>query len=392
MIYRHLTGYIEQRLTQIPAVALIGPRQVGKTTLTKYIQSVSEKESVYLDLESEADLNRLRDAESYLLARRDKLVILDEVQRMPELFPILRSVIDRHRIAGRFLLLGSASPELMTSSAETLAGRVAYVEINPFVYEEVKSVCDWKQLWLRGGYPDALLQNDDPTSFTHRLDLLRTYIERDLPLLGLSAASPARTRNLLRMLAHVHGNTVNYSDLSKSLGSHINMVKNIVGYFENSYIIRLLQPWYLNVSKRLVKSPKVFIRDSGIFHVLSGIENEEELEGFHKKGSSWEGFVLQQIIPLLKPSLEYYFYRTQDGTELDLVLVKGDRPVLGVEVKYSNAPAVNRGNTIAAEDLGGIPLLIVTPGAQEDYDLKPGQSVTSITRLFQHPLLKPWLS
>lgn len=391
LLKRHITEYVRQRMTQIPIVALTGSRQVGKTTLAKYLQSVSERETIYLDLESDEDLNKLSDAEHYLQTRHDKQIIIDEVQRMPDLFPVLRSVIDRDRSNGRFVLLGSASPELLVKSAETLAGRIAYIEVNPFVYPEVRDLVSWKQLWLRGGYPDFLLYGDDAASYANRTDFVRTYIERELPLLGLSGSAVGLSRNLLRMLAHVHGNLLNYSDLSRSLGAHINTVKTIIGYFENSFIVRLLQPWHLNVSKRIVKSPKAYIRDSGIFHAVAGIESAEELEGFNQKGNSWEGFVLQQVISVLKPNMECYFYRTQDGSELDLVLVKGARPVLGIEVKYTNAPSLNRGNTIAAEDLGGIPILIVTPSTAEDYDLKPGQHVTAFARLMQHNLLRPWL-
>jgi predicted AAA+ superfamily ATPase len=391
MLNRSISDYVLQRLSQIPIVALTGPRQVGKTTLAKQIREVIQEETIYLDLESDEDRNKLTDAERYLHARSDKLLIIDEVQRMPELFPVLRSVIDRKRSNGRFILLGSASPELLVRSSETLAGRIAYIEVHPFHFNEVREVASWQKLWLRGGYPDALLHGDDTTSFINRTDLIRTYLERELPMLGLPGSSVALSRNLLRMLGHVHGNLLNYSDLSRSLGVHINTVRNIIIYFENTYLIRLLQPWHFNISKRLVKSPKVYIRDSGIFHALSGIENEEELEGFHQKGASWEGFVIQQIISVLKPTMEYYFYHTQDGSELDLVLVKGSRPVLGIEVKSTNAPKLSRGNTIAAGDLGGIPLLIVTPSVSEDYELKPGQRVTSFDRVLGHEWLEDWV-
>ncbi len=391
ILKRYITDYVRQRLSETPVVALTGPRQVGKTTLAKYILNSLEETAIYLDLESDEDLNKLSDPERYLIAREDKLVAIDEVQRMPELFPVLRSVIDRKRVNGRFMLLGSASPELLAKSAETLAGRIAYIEVNPFNYEEVRGVVSWQKLWLRGGYPDPLLHGTDTASFANRTDLIKTYLERDLPMLGLPSGSVPLSRNLLRMLGHMHGNLLQYSELSRSLGAHINTIKNIIGYFENAFLIRLLQPWHFNISKRLVKSPKVFIRDSGIFHALSGIENEEELEGFSQKGASWEGFVIQQIISVLKPAMECYFYRTQDGSELDLLLVKGSRPVLGIEIKSTNAPKLNRGNTIAAEDLGAIPLLIVTPSVSEDYELKQGQTVTAFPRLLQHEWLREWV-
>lgn len=391
LVNRRISEYVLQRLTQIPIVALLGSRQVGKTTLAKYLQTATEKETIYLDLESDEDLTKLRDAEYYLQSREDKLIIIDEVQRMTELFPVLRSVIDRNRSNGRFILLGSASPELLVKSSETLAGRIAYIEVNPLTFDEVSHVATWKQLWLRGGYPDALLHGDDIASYLNRSDFLKTYIERELPMLGLPGSTVALSRNLLRMVAHIHSNTINYSDLSRSLGSHINTVKNVISYFEHSFITRLLQPYHLNIAKRIVKSPKAYIRDSGIFHVLSGIENEEDLEGFNQKGHSWEGFVIQQIIPLLKPQIEYYFYRTQDGSELDLVLAKGARPVLGIEIKYSNAPTLSKGTFIAAEDLGNIPVLVVTPSVSEDYQPRPGQYVTAFPRLYKHELLRPYL-
>lgn len=391
IIKRHLTGYVLERLSQTPIVALIGSRQVGKTTLARYIQDQIALDSIYLDLESDADMNKLTDAERYLLERPDKLMLIDEVQRMPGLFPILRSVIDRNRSNGRFILLGSASPELMVQSAETLAGRISYIEVFPFNYLEVAGVAGWKTLWLRGGYPDMLLAGTDEGSYANRTALIRTYLERELPLLGLPGASVPLTRNLLRMLGHVHGNMLNYSDLSRSLGVSIQTVKNIIGYLEHAFLIRLLPPWHTNISKRLVKSPKVYISDSGIFHALSGIENEEELEGFHQKGASWEGFVIQQVISVLRPTMECYFYRTQDGAELDLLLVKGSKPVLGIEIKLTNAPKLNRGATVASDDLGGIPILVVTPSVTEDYDLKPGQTVTAFTRLLDHALLAPWV-
>lgn len=379
---RLIANRILERLDHLPAVALLGPRQVGKTTLAGQLRNKIQKESIYLDLESPEDYRKLSNLESYLVDRQDKLLIIDEVQRMPELFPVLRSVIDRRRENTRFMLLGSASPELLARSSETLAGRISYLEINPLVYPEVTGTYSFQQLWLRGGFPDMLMAPNDEISFENRTDFIQTYLERELPLLGLSV-SPIVLRNLLRMLAHVHGNVVNYSDFAKSLGVHVNTVKGYFDYFEHSFIIRRLSPYFVNISKRLVKSPKVFIRDSGLLHAVVGIEQMEDLEGYIKKGNSWEGFVIQQIIAQLKPSVHSYFYRTQDGTELDLVLVKGIVPVVGIEIKYSNAPKITKGTTIASQDLN-LPVLVVTPNLSEDYQLNATTKVTSFGRLFDH--------
>jgi predicted AAA+ superfamily ATPase len=281
------------------------------------------------------------------------------------------------------MLLGSASPELLAKSSETLAGRISYIEVNPFIYPEVSGSYSFQQLWLRGGFPTMLMTQSEEVSFANRLDFIQTYLERELPLLGLSV-SPIMLRNLLRMISHVHGNIINYSDLSKSLGIDVNTVKRYLDFFENSFLIRRLQPYFVNISKRLVKSPKVYIRDSGLLHAVVGIENEEDLEGYIGKGNSWEGFVIQQIIAQLKPSVYPYYYRTQDGSELDLVLVKGLSPVLGIEIKYANAPKITKGTTVASQDLGTLPVLVVTPFATEDYELSPTTKVTDFKRLFTH--------
>lgn len=372
-----------KRLEQTPAIALLGSRQVGKTTLSKQIIDSSNQDAIYIDLESPEDLNKLTQPELYLNERSDKLIVFDEVQRFPELFPILRSVIDRNRINGRFVLLGSASPELMAKSSETLAGRIAYFDIEPFTFNEVENYQSWQKLWLRGGYPNALLSIDDSISFENRIDFIKNYLEIELPALGLRV-SPITLRNLFKMLSQIHGNLINYSDLSRSLGIDVNTVKRYIDFFEYSFIIRRIQPYYLNISKRLVKSPKLYYRDSGILHALAGIQNGEDLESFALKGNSWEGFVIQNIIVNLKSNVSYYFYRTQDGTELDLVLVKGNKPVLGIEVKYSNTPKISKSITLASIDLGNIPVLIVTPSATEDYSLSENVQVTSFERMFSN--------
>lgn len=370
------------RLEQVPAIALLGSRQVGKTTLSKQVMEASLKDAIYLDLESPEDLNKLAQPELYLNERSDKLILIDEVQRFPALFPILRSVIDRDRTNGRFVLLGSASPELMAKSSETLAGRVAYFDVEPFTFNEVEAKQSWQKLWLRGGYPNSLLSSDDAISFENRIDFIKNYLEIELPSLGLRVSS-ITLRNLLKMLSQIHGNLINYSDLSRSLGLDVNTVKRYIDYFEYSFIIRRIQPYFLNISKRLVKSPKLYYRDSGIFHALAGVQDSEDLESFVLKGNSWEGFVIQNIIVNLKSTVSYYFYRTQDGTELDLVLVKGNQPFLGIEVKYSNTPKISKSITLASNDLGNIPVLVITPSATEDYYLSEKVQVTSFERMFR---------
>lgn len=382
-LHRVISSSIIRYLDNFPCVALLGPRQVGKTTTVKMLQAQIQKESIYLDLESEEDVQKLIYAEQYFNERQDKLIIIDEIQRNPQLFPLLRSVIDKKRTNGRFILLGSASPELLAKSSETLAGRIAYLEMHPFIYAEISNQYIFEGLWLKGGFPNIFLQQDLALSFEMKLQFIQTYLERELPILGLSA-SPVLLKNLLRMIAHAQAQIVNYSEISKALGVEVNTIKRYLDYFENAFLIRRLQPYFTNSKKRIVKSPKIFIRDTGILHALFNIENKEDLDGFIGKGSSWESFVIQQIIALLKSGVSPYFYRTQDGTELDLVLVKGIQPVLGIEIKLSNAPTLTKGLTIASQDLEGIPILVVTHSVSEDYESNSNIRVTSFERVFDH--------
>lgn len=382
-LHRVIFSSIIRYLDNFPCVALLGPRQVGKTTTVKMLQAQIQKESIYLDLESEEDVQKLIYAEQYLNERQDKLIIIDEIQRNPQLFPLLRSVIDKKRTNGRFILLGSASPEFLAKSSETLAGRIAYLEIHPFVYPEISNQYIFDGLWLKGGFPNIFLQQDLTLSFEMKLQFIQTYLERELPILGLSA-SPVLLKNLLRMIAHAQAQIVNYSEISKALGVEVNTIKRYLDYFENAFLIRRLQPYFANSKKRIIKSPKIFIRDTGILHALFNIENKEDLDGFLGKGSSWESFVIQQIVALLKPGVSPYFYRTQDGTELDLVLVKGVQPVLGIEIKLSNAPHLTKGLTIASQDLEDLPILVVTHSVSEDYNYNQHIKVTSFERVFDH--------
>jgi len=379
MIARYLSSELAERVNDMPVVAVLGPRQVGKTTLVKNFATQTAKKVIYLDIESPQDRNRLQDPELYFSERQNDLIVLDEIQRFPELFPILRAAIDRHRIPGRFILSGSASPELIQKSSESLAGRISYLELQPLHWGEVSATLSYQQHWLRGGFPDMLLAPSDESANRRLHDFITTYVERDLPLMGLSAA-PATLRNLLSMLVGSHSGLLNTSNLSRSLGLNVQTVNRYLDFLENAFLIRRLQPWHININKRIVKTPKIFVRDSGILHALAGLTDAEALAGSMWLGNSWEGYVIQQIIAQLRFDVRPYFYRTADGSELDLVLVRGVTPVIGIEIKYSNAPKLSKGNLIAASDLGNVPILVVTPSA-DDYPLSEKARVCSMKTL-----------
>ncbi|GAB3489807.1 ATP-binding protein [Spirosoma knui] len=338
------------------------------------------KEVIYLDLEYFVDQNRLKQPDLFFQANQDKVVVLDEIQRMPELFPLLRSLIDQYRVPGRFVLLGSASPDLLKNPSETLAGRIVYLELTPLHLLEVSEQYSYRDHWLRGGFPDAL---QAPNQLIWQLwmdSFIQTYIQRDLPDLGLPA--PASTvRNLLTMLAGIQGGQLNYSDLARSLDLSVSTVQHYVGFLENTYLIRRLPPFFVNIGKRLVKAPKVFVRDSGLMHRLTGIDDFNALSGNLLLGASWEGYVVQQVIARLKTDITPYYYRTQNGAELDLLLVKGGKPIVALEIRYSNAPTLTRGNTQAINDLGIDQALVVTPEA-DGYWLQKDVRVCSITNVW----------
>jgi len=376
MIRRISEQKIKDLLMGFPCVALIGPRQAGKTTLAKKIQKEYEP-SIYLDLEFQKDYIKLEDAEIYLKQFENHLVIIDEVQRKENLFPILRALIDQNRRPGRFLILGSAGPDLLRNSSETLAGRIAYHEITPFLLSELGDRFNIEDVWMHGGFPDALLKQKYWLTWMN--NFVKTYFERDLPNLGFPADSLTGEK-LWTMLAHYHGNLLNYAELGRSLELHINTIKSYTGFLRNAFLIRLLEPFHSNVKKRLVKSPKVYIRDSGIMHYLSGIEDMEQLSGHPKKGASWEGFVIEQIIPLLPANRKIYFYRTHDGAELDMVITKGSRPITSIEIKYGSDARPSRGNTEAVQTLGTSHNFIIIRD-DEDYLLSGGFRVCGL-RIF----------
>lgn len=378
LIQRLLAKHIRDLLSVFPVVAITGPRQSGKTTLAKMLLEQLRVPTVFLDLESYEDTAKLRFPAPYLRSVAGQTVFLDEVQRMPELFPLIRTLVDAESRPGRFILLGSASPALLLKSAESLAGRVVYVELAPLSLEET-GVSDFARHWFLGGYPKAFLMADDASSRTWLNGFIRTYIERDLPMLGLSAA-PMQTRNLLSMCASIQGNLLNLSHLANSLGISSNTVSKYLDFLENSYFIRRLPPFYVNISKRLVKSPKLYVRDSGVFHALLGIPNIENLYGNALLGASWEAYVVEQILPALHESTQAYFYRTADGSEIDLVLAQGIKPIAAIEIKFSNDPNLGKGSFLAFDDLKTPHNFVVTPSSDE-YLLKENITVCNIFTL-----------
>ncbi len=381
MIERQLKTELIDAIHYLPAVAILGPRQVGKTTFVKQIATQLDRPSIYLDLEYTADWDKLRQPDLYFREHENELVILDEVQRVPDLFPLLRVMIDEHRVPGRFLLLGSASPELLRTSAETLAGRILYLEMHPFDVCEIAHITPvFPNHWLRGGFPDAFLAPAARYAQLWMRGFIQTYIERDLPALGLTA-SPVLMRNLLGMLAHLHGSMLVYADLANALDVSLTTIIRYVDFLENAFLIRRLKPYFVNAGKRLVKSPKVYIRDAGLLHHLLGIENVDGLMAHPIIGNSWEGYIIQQIIANLNDATQPYFYRTKDKAEVDLVLVKNGAVVLAAEIKFSNSPTLSRGNTVAMNDLLAPQNLIITPQA-DDYWLNTNWRVCNFQQMW----------
>jgi len=380
-IERSVAGTVAKALRNHPAVVLSGSRQVGKTTLAKAIAGARKGGWTYLDLESPRDLARLTDAEAYLGALESQLVVIDEVQRMPELFPVLRALIDRKRKPGRFLLLGSSSPDVVQRTSESLAGRVAYMDLMPFHVGEV-GPAHMGKLWLRGGYPDIFLARSNAAAFDRLEHFIRTFMERDLPQLGLGA-DPRVTGRLLRMVASVHGQVLNASMLAKSLGVTVHTVQRYLAFFEQAFLVTTLSSHHTNLRKRLVKAPKVHILDTGVLHSLIHVGSMNDLAGNALRGHSWEGFVVQQVRARYGRSMELRYYRTQDGSELDLVIVRGDRAVVSIEIKATDAPVLSKGNHLAFEAVDASLNLIVTPGA-EDHPHGDGITVCSLATLFTH--------
>jgi len=366
MIRRITEAAVKNALGKNPAVGLLGPRQVGKTTLAEAIVDASEPEPIYLDLENPEDLAKLGDPGAYFRANEGRLIILDEVQRAPELFAVLRGVIDRRRRrglrTGQFLILGSASLDLLQQSSESLAGRIAYKELTGLTAEEVGKGGhqNLSALWLRGGFPDSFLAADDADSLDWRRDFIRTYLERDVPQLGPRIPATA-LRRLWTMLAHSQGGQLNTAQLGASLGLSAPTARGYVELLEDLLLVRTLRPWSGNVGKRLVRSPKVYLRDSGITHALLGLETLDDLLGHPVAGASWEGFVIENLSACLPARAEAWFYRTAAGAEIDLVIQRGQK-ITAIEIKRSTAPKLTKGFHHGCADIGATERFVVYPG------------------------------
>ncbi len=332
-----------------------------KTTLAKQLAKAFSKNTIYLDLENPDDAFLLQNPAAFFRENRTTCIIIDEVQRMPSLFPVLRSMIDEYRKPGRFIITGSASPELLLKSAETLAGRIFYHELTPFTIEEINEKYNQQKLLLRGGFPQPFLAKTTEAASFWQQSFLTTYVERDLPALGLSVSSILLHR-LVQMLAHQHGQVINYSYLANALGVSSPTVSKAVDYLENAFLVRRLAPYFVNIKKRLVKSPKIYIRDTGILLNLLKIKTMTELLGHPQCGMVWEGFVTEKILAAVADKYDACFYRTQDGAEADLVLLKAGTPFIFIESKLSNHPTITSGTYNAIEDLGTKKNFIVTPG------------------------------
>ena len=386
MISRDLAPLLLETLSYSPATALIGPRQVGKTTLALEAAKASGRPFVYLDLESEQDRSKLAQAELYLSDHLDKLVILDEVHRAPGLFPILRGLIDRNRRegrrAGQYLLLGSASLDLLKQSGESLAGRIAYLELAPFNLHEAENFSA-DQLWVRGGFPESLLAVSDARSLRWRQDFIRTYLERDIPQFGPRIAAEI-LRRFWGMLAHHQGGLLNTAQFARNLGVDGKTAAAYLDLMVDLLLVRRLHPWHANLGKRLVKSPKVYVRDSGLVHALLAIPDKETLLAHPVIGQSWEGFAIENLLNSAPEGVQGYFYRSSGGAEIDLLLAWPNAELWAIEIKRSLNPKLERGFHSACQDLNPVRKWVIYPGSEtyrsaEDIWVMPlGAAITEL--------------
>ncbi len=387
MIIRHVETEIALLLNEFPAVGVLGPRQIGKTTLAQTVAESFTPTPVYLDLETPSDIAKLNEPEAYFDLHKGKLIILDEIQRLPELFSILRGVIDRHRKqgfrTGQFLILGSASLDLLQQSSETLAGRIAYKDLSGISIAEMNDAHAGEQdmLWLRGGFPNSFLAASDPASLRWRNNFISTYLERDIPQLG--PRIPAVTlRRLWTMLAHMQGSQLNQAQLAGNLGVAGPTVKRYIELLEDLLLVRSLRPWSGNIGKRLVKAPKLYIRDSGLTHALLSLKTLDDVLGHPVVGASWEGFVIENLLSCLSEGMTAWYYRTSAGAEIDLVIEADAKTRYAIEIKRSSAPTLSKGFHLGCDDIDATKRFLVYPGT-EQYPLAQGVTTISLAGMMQ---------
>lgn len=376
---RQIELEVVHSLAQFPVVGLVGPRQSGKTTLAKQIAKTHAKACLYLDLEKPSDLAKLEDAELYFGRYADQLIILDEVQRRPDLFPLLRALVDTGQKKGRFLLLGSAAPDLTRQASESLAGRIVYHELSSISLGEIKATsANMQRLWLRGGFPLSYLAQQDRASFHWREAFIQTYLERDIPQLGLRVPATA-LRRFWTMLAHSHGQLWNGAKIAAGLGVSNPTVRHYLDILQDTFIVRQLLPYHANTKKRLVKSAKVYLRDSGVLHALLHLPEMEDLLGHPIVGASWEGWVIEQVLARMPNTWQASFYRTSAGAEIDLVLERANTRI-AIEIKHSLDPRPSKGFWLALADLGQARAYVIYPG-KERYPLAPNVEVLPAAQL-----------
>ena len=352
-----LLSFINETLNNTPVTALLGPRQCGKTTMSRLI---AENQNVKIfDLEDPADVMALTSSPMVTLESLEGLVIIDEIQRMPELLPILRVLADKPKRKANYLILGSASPSLVKGASETLAGRISFVDMSGFNIKETGTE-NWQKLWFRGAFPRSYLARDDKESIKWRNNFIRTFLERDIPQLGINI--PSNTlRTFWTMVAHYHGQFWNGADFARSIGTSEPTARKYLDILTDAYVIRQLLPWFANIKKRQVRSPKIYIRDTGILHALLFLKNDQVLS-HPKLGASWEGFILEQLISLID-TRDFYCWATHSGAELDLlVFAEGKR--YGFEIKYSDAPTLTKSMKVAVQDLDLFKLFVIYPGTK----------------------------
>lgn len=386
MIERKIVFELRELLEDFPAVVIIGPRQVGKTTLAQDISSRINDNSIYLDLESPSDLIKLSEPEQYFDLNEGKLIVLDEIQRTPEIFQILRGVIDRRKKkglrTGQFLILGSASLDLMKQSSESLAGRIAFKELFPLNLLEIWGMASLpiETLWLRGGFPDSFLAKSDESSLRWRNNFITTYLERDVPQLAQFIPTN-KLRRLWTMLAHQQGAQVNMSRLGANLDLSSPTVANYIGLLEDLLLVRNIRPWFKNIGKRLVKSPKVYIRDSGLVHALLSISDMNALLGHPVIGASWEGFVIENILSSLPKEADYWYFKTAAGSEIDLV-IEYKLEIFAIEIKRTLNPKLSKGFLLGCEDIGATQKFFVY-GGQETFPLGSDTFAVSLKTIME---------